>query len=234
MSIDCDAELQKHLPFVQRPSRYIGGELNLAGKAPDDVDLAVALAFPEVYEIGMSHLGIKILYHIINSRPDALADRVFAPWVDMESRMRKSGLPLWGLETRLPLREFDIVGFSVMHELMYTNILTMLDLGDIPLKSRARSPHDPIIIGGGPCVSNPEPLVPFFDAFVIGEGEDAIGEILDCVKGAHRDGASRDDILYRLARIDGIYVPAFYTPTYSDQAGFRGFVPTRPGLAPRI
>ncbi len=234
MSIDFDSEIQSLLPFVQRPSRYIGCELNLAGKDPSRVAVTVALAFPEVYEIGMSHLGIKILYHIINSRPDALADRVFAPWVDMESRMRNAGLPLWGLETRLPLVEFDIVGFSVMHELMYTNIVTMLDLGKIPLKSTSRSIEHPIVVGGGPCVSNPEPLSPFFDAFAIGEGEDIIGDILDTVQEAKQDAVPREEILARLAGIEGMYVPAFYSPTYSGRGKFTGFEPTRQDLATRI
>ncbi len=234
MSTVIDSEIEALLPFVQKPSRYIGCELNLSEKDPAGVRLKVALAFPEVYEIGMSHLGIKILYHIINSRPDALADRVFAPWSDMESRMRKAGIPLWGLETRLPLGEFNIIGFSVMHELMYTNILTILDLGNIPLKSRSRTADHPIVIGGGPCVSNPEPLSPFFDAFAIGEGEDVIGDILDAVKEAKQDSSPREDLLARLAGIEGVYVPMFYSPTYAQGGHFIGLEPNRPDIPQRI
>jgi len=234
MPLDLEKELQKILSLVQRPSRYTGGELNLRGRHPGQCSIRVALAFPEVYEIGMSHLGIKILYHLINSREDAMADRVFAPWVDMEGLMRERGLPLWGIESKLPIREFDAVGFSLMHELMYTNVLTILDLGKIPIRSLERSEGDPIVLAGGPCATNPEPMAPFIDAFVIGEGEEVIGEIIDALIETKRRGFSRTERLQHLAEVEGVYVPRFYEPTFSEDGTFTGTFPTLPGLPTRI
>ncbi len=234
MDIDIDREIQRLLPLVQRPSRYIGGELNLIGKDPESVSIKVVLAFPEVYEIGMSHLGIKILYHLINSRSDALADRVFSPWPDMESEMRRRSLPLWGLETKLPLDSFDVVGFSLMHELMYSNVLTILDLGKIPLNSEDRSPLNPLVIAGGPCASNPEPLAPFIDAFVIGEGEEVIGDVVEFLASAKRGSLSREKKLIGLAGIEGIYVPQFYSPAYTKGGGYAGIEPIRSDVPLRI
>jgi radical SAM family uncharacterized protein/radical SAM-linked protein len=234
MEIDIDREIQRLLPLVQKPSRYIGGELNLIGKDPESVRIKVALAFPEVYEIGMSHLGIKILYHLINSRDDALADRVFTPWVDMESELRSRSLPLWGLETKLPLDAFDVVGFSLMHELMYSNVLTILDLGKIPLNSEDRSSLSPLVIAGGPCASNPEPMAPFVDAFVIGEGEEAIGEIVEFLASAKLEVQSREKKLIGLAGIEGIYVPRFYQPVYTTGGEYAGLNPIRSDVPTRI
>ena len=234
MDTDIDKRLQEMLSLVKRPSRYIGGELNLKGKNPDGVSIKFALAFPEVYEIGMSHLGIKILYHLINSRHDALADRVFCPWVDMESEMRRRKLSLWGLETKLPLNAFDVVGFSLMHELMYTNVLTILDLGNIPLKSGERSSRDPLVIAGGPCATNPEPLAPFIDAFVIGEGEEVIGEILDRLVVVNRERLSREKTLLVLAGIKGVYTPRFYRPSYKTAGEYTGLKPTNSDVTSKI
>jgi len=220
--------------LVQKPARYIGGELNLWNKKPGDVALRFALAFPEVYEIGMSHLGIKILYHLINSRGDSMADRVFAPWVDMEALMRERGLPLWGLESKLPLYAFDVVGFSLMHELMYSNVLTILDLGKISITSEDRAMDEPIVIAGGPCTSNPEPMAPFIDAFVIGEAEEAINEIIDQLTAVLHTGLPRKEVLRLLSGIEGVYVPQFYRPLFSSEGRYEGMEALEPDLPERI
>ena len=156
-----DKLLERILPTVAKPGRYTGSEWNIVRKDWDKTEVKFALAFPDIYDIGMGHLGFKILYYILNQREDVLAERVYAPWVDMEARMRESGLPLFSLETRHPLSQFDLVGFTLQYELSYTNILNMLDLGGIPLLASERSGQDPFVVGGGPCVFNPEPLAPF-------------------------------------------------------------------------
>ncbi len=227
-------DLQNLLPLVQKPSRYTGGELNLYAKDPESVDIKAALAFPDVYEIGMSHLGIKILYHVINRLDNALADRVFSPWVDMEARMRRRGLPLWGLETGLPLHDFDLVGFSLMHELLYTNVLTILDLGRIPLRSADRADKDPLVIAGGPCSTNPESLAPFIDAFVVGEADEIIVELIDCLSSAKKEELSREETLFRLSGVDGVYIPAFYRPVYSKTGMHLRLEPLRAGIPETI
>ena len=159
------------LPLVKKPARYAGGEWNIIRKDWDNVDLRVAFAFPDVYEVGMSHLGLHILYEIVNSRPDALMERVFAPWTDMEEKMRENDLPLFALESRRPVRDFDVVAFTLQYEMSYSNVLNMLDLAGIPLLSEQRGEDCPLVIAGGPCAFNPEPLADFIDIFVIGEGE---------------------------------------------------------------
>ena len=163
--------LQEILSMVQHPSHYLGTEINAQRKDLDKVRLRFALAFPDLYEVGMSHVGIKILYNILNNRKDIAAERLFAPRVDLESRLRAGGIPLCSLESGLPLSDFDIVGFSLLYELNYTNILTMLDLSDVPFYAQDRNESHPLIIAGGPCAFNPEPLADFFDAMVIGDGE---------------------------------------------------------------
>jgi radical SAM family uncharacterized protein/radical SAM-linked protein len=232
--VNIENNLQNFLHLVQKPSRYTGGELNLCAKDPEKVAIKVALAFPEVYEIGMSHLGIKILYHVINSLDYALADRVFSPWIDMEAQMKQRGLPLWGLETKLPLHDFDVVGFSLMHELLYTNVLTILDLGNIPLKSADRTESDPLVIAGGPCVTNPEPMAAFIDAFIIGEAEEIIVDIIDLFVDAKKGGISREETLFGLAGTKGVYVPAFYRPVYSKTGNYTGLEPVETGVPDRI
>ena len=167
------------LPFVSRPSRYLGGEYNAIHKDPSQVRLKVALAFPDVYEIGMSHLGLKILYHILNSHPQVLAERVFAPWVDAEILHRRKGILLSSQESGLPLSSFDILGFTLQYELSYTNLLNMLELAGIPLHRAERGEEFPLVIAGGPCALNPEPLADFVDLFVVGEAEEAILEIAE-------------------------------------------------------
>jgi radical SAM family uncharacterized protein/radical SAM-linked protein len=198
------------LSVVEKPSRYIGGEVNTIRKDRAKCRLSFALAFPDAYEVGMSHLGLQILYAILNSDPTIVTERFYAPWPDMERRMRAAGLQLSSLESRTALREFDIVGFSLQYELSYTNVLNMLDLGGIPLRAKDRREGDPLIIGGGPCAFNPAPVAPFFDAIVIGEGEEVVQEIARTVGEAKERGYGREKRLTLLSEIEGIYVPAVH------------------------
>ncbi len=195
---------------VQKPGRYIGGEWNCLAKDPSTVKTKVALVFPDVYEIGMSYLGQKILYDRLNAQPDVLAERVFAPWPDMERELRQRGWPLFSLENKLPLKNFDFIGISLLYELNYVNILTILDLGRIPLKAEERGEEDPLVIGGGPGALNPEPLAHFFDLFLLGDGEEAFLEIIRKYQHLKSARASRLSILKQLATVEGVYVPMFY------------------------
>jgi radical SAM family uncharacterized protein len=206
--------LEEVLPFVQKPARYTGGEYNSVTKPWDDVSFRLALAFPEVYELGMSNLGMAILYSIANDRPDMLAERAFLPWVDMLDAMRRAFIPLYSLESRRPLRDFDVLGFSLPYEQVYTNALAMLDLAGIPLRACDRDQGTPLILAGGSAALNPEPMHAFFDAFFLGEGEHAIIDIVTTWVQARRDRLDRAAALRRLAQIPGIYVPAFYQPRY--------------------
>ncbi|MFB3926094.1 MAG: TIGR03960 family B12-binding radical SAM protein [Syntrophales bacterium] len=198
------------LPLVEKPSRYIGGEVNSVKKDRAACRLSFALAFPDTYDVGMSHLGLQILYAILNGYPHVAAERVFAPWPDMELRMRQAGIPLCTLETRTPLGKFDIVGFSLQYELTYTNVLNMLDLGGIPLYAADRKDGHPIVIAGGPCIFNPLPISPFMDAVAVGEGEELISEIAHAVTKGKEQRYSRRKILESLAEIEGIYVPSVH------------------------
>ncbi len=200
---------------VKKPARYIGGEWNSVVKDHKDIKCKVALAFPDVYEVGMSHLGLKILYSLLNDRRDIACERVFAPWFDMEGIMRERKIPLFSLETKSPLKEFDIVGFSLQYELSYTNVLNMLDLSGIPLFSVERGDSHPLIIGGGPCAFNPEPMADFFDCFLIGDGEEAVAEIADIFIESRKKGDKKEGLLKRLAGVEGIYVPSLT----AEQAG---------------
>jgi len=195
---------------VEKPSRYIGGEVNAVHKDHQSCKLSFALAFPDTYEVGMSHLGLQILYAILNRMPDVVAERCFAPWPDMETRMRQSGLSLASLESHTPLNRFDIIGFSLQYELSYTNVLNMLDLSGVPLRRENRRAGDPLIIAGGPCAFNPAPMSLFIDAFAIGEGEEIITEIAATVMNGKTKGYSRERILEELAQIDGLFVPALH------------------------
>ena len=199
-------QLDDILPRVAKPARYTGGEYNAVHKDHADVDVKFALAFPDTYEIGMSNLGIRILYHILNRRSDTVAERVFAPWTDMEAEMRDQAIPLFALESGLPVREFDIIGFSLGYELSYTNVLNMLDLAGITVVASERGDSDPLIIAGGCCTVNPEPMADFIDAFVIGEGEDVIHELIDAVKAHRSEGKAA--LLRSLSQIPGVYVPS--------------------------
>ncbi len=227
-------QIEAILPLVQKPARYTGGELNSVVKNKDGVDLRFAFCFPDTYEIGMSHLGIKILYSLINSRPNYWCERVFAPSEDMETLMRDRGIPLYGLESRDALADFDVVGFTLQYELCYTNVLNMLDLAHLPLRSRDRGDtlDVPIVVGGGPCVCNPEPLADFFDCFQIGEGEEVMLEFLDLLNDYKKQGKSRSEFLHAVSHIEGIYVPSLYEATYHDDGTIAAFTPI--GDAPAV
>jgi radical SAM family uncharacterized protein/radical SAM-linked protein len=214
---------------VQRPGRYLGNEVNLPRKDWRGSRVRIVLAFPDVYEIGMSHLGLLLLYQILNNKPGIGAERVFAPWPDMETRLRSKRKMLTSLESGTPLSEFDVVGFSLQYELSYTNVLTMLELGGIPVSVDARDSRMPIIIGGGPCTFNPEPLASFFDAFVLGDAEELILEIVDTVDEWKSQGGERLDLLKVLAELDGVYVPEFFKPRYSEHGLIEEIVPLFPG-----
>jgi radical SAM superfamily enzyme YgiQ (UPF0313 family) len=192
-------KLERILPTVQKPGRYIGGELNQVVKDWEAIPTHVALAFPDIYDLGMPNLGLTILYDLLNQRPDVLAERVYSPWFDMENAMRSSGLPLYSLESKHPLAAFDIVGISLPYETLYTNTLNLLDLSQIPIFSAERTGEDPLIIAGGHAAFNPEPMYPFIDAFVIGEGEDAIGEVVDAYATWKQRGVTRNELLVSLA-----------------------------------
>ncbi len=207
-------ELDRILPSVQKPARYTGGEYNSIVKSWDDVPYRVALVFPDAYDLGMSNLGLMVLYDIVNRRPDMLAERAFTPWIDMIAAMRGAGIPLYSLESRHPLRDFDVIGFSLAYEQLYTNVLTTLDLSGIALRSSDRADADPLILAGGSACLNPEPMHAFFDAFFVGEGEDAIVEIVRTWRDARARGLSRSAALRLLAGISGIYIPSFYDAAY--------------------
>ncbi len=207
-------KLQRLLPLVVKPARYTGGELNSYNKNWDAAQVKMVLAFPDLYEIGMGNLGFKILYQIINQRSDSLADRVYLPWVDMQKQMEQASLLLPALESGRPLSEFDIVGFTLQYELSYTNIIKMLDLAGIPRLSKKRLDEDPLVIAGGPCAFNPEPIADFLDCVVLGDGEEVIHEILNVIRDGKRDELGKQNILKRLAKLPGIYVPEFYQVSY--------------------
>lgn len=204
------------LPSVQKPGRYTGGELNQIVKDWESTPIKVALAFPDIYDLGMANLGLAILYDILNAIPDVLAERVFSPWSDMEYAMRREGLPLYSLETHHPLSEFNIIGISLPYETLYTNTLNMLDLGGIPIMAQDRSNRDPLVIAGGHATFNPEPMADFIDAFVIGEGEDVIVEIVEMLRESTSKDSSRDELLRALAKLWGVYVPSLYKVHYLD------------------
>lgn len=223
------------LPNVEKPSRYTGGEWNSVTKDWDEVEVTFALAFPDVYDVGMGHLGYKILYSILNREEDIAAERVYAPWIDMEEQMRRAGIPLYSLESKHALSEFDIVGFTLQYELSYTNILNMLDLGGIPLHSSERGERDPLVIAGGPCVYNPEPLAPFIDFFYLGDAENTVVTIARTVKQwKSAGGKSRKDLLKLAAQIPGVYVPSFYRAHYTPEGFFAGLEPIEEGVPKTI
>lgn len=213
------------LTDVSRPSRYLGGELGSICKAPGSVDLRMALAFPDVYEIGMSHIGFPILYNILNQLDWLAAERVYAPWPDMAEWLKQHDESLRSLESNLPLAEFDILGFTLQYELSYTNILGMLDLAGLPLRSSERDASAPLVVVGGPCAYNPEPLADFFDCAIIGDGEEAIVELCQAVREAKQEGVARAELLKRLARIEGVYVPSLFSVDYHADGRVRALSP---------
>ncbi len=209
-----ETTLHRLLLSVEKPARYTGNEWNMIRK--DDAAFRFALCFPDVYEIGMSHLGSRILYHVLNGMDGVACERVFCPWPDMAEQLQSNGLPLFSLETRRPLKSFDVIGFSLLYEMCYSNILTMLELADIPFYAADRTEDMPLIVCGGPCAVNPEPIAPFMDAVVIGDGEEVEPLLVDAVRAARREGLSRHALLVRLSKIRGVYVPSFYEPVYEN------------------
>ena len=210
---------------IEKPARYIGNEVNSVMKDKNEVDVRFAMCFPDVYEIGMSHLGIQILYDMFNQREDVWCERVYSPWLDLHKIMKEEQIPLFALESQDSIRDFDFLGITIQYEMCYTNILQILDLSRIPIHSRDRSEADPIVIGGGPCTYNPEPLAEFFDIFYIGEGETVYDELLDAYKEYRAAGKSRIEFLERAAQIEGLYVPMFYDATYHEDGTLASFAP---------
>ena len=224
------SDLEQLLPFVSKASRYLGNEINAVKKDPETVDLTFAFAFPDVYEVGMSHLGLQILYHVLNSMPGIACERAFAPWPDdMEAEMKAAGLPLATLESGIPLRQCNIVGFSLEYELCYATVLRMLSLSGIPLKAAERDRSWPLILAGGPSTCNPEPVADFFDAFVIGEGEEVLPELCRAYLSWKKSGRDKSSLLEALADIPGIYVPSFFSISYNDDATIRQVIPLKKG-----
>lgn len=219
---------------IEKPARYIGNEVNSVMKNKDEVDIRFAMCFPDVYEIGMSHLGIQILYDMFNQREDTWCERVYSPWPDLDKVMREKKIPLFALESQDPIRNFDFLGITIQYEMCYTNILQILDLSGMPLRAADRDESWPLVMGGGPCTYNPEPLAPFFDLFYIGEGETVFGEVLDSYKKYKKAGKSKKEFLERAAEIPGIYVPSFYDTTYKEDGTIASFVPNNPHAKEKI
>ena len=213
------------LMAVEKPARYIGNEINSIMKDKDQVDVRFAMCFPDVYEIGMSHLGIQILYEMFNRREDTWCERVYSPWRDLDQIMRERDIPLFALESQDPIKEFDFLGITLQYEMSYTNILQILELSHIPLMAEERTEEDPIVIGGGPCSYNPEPIAPFFDMFYIGEGETVYGALIDLYREMKKNGASRKDFLHEASKLPGIYVPSMYEVTYKEDGTIESFTP---------
>ncbi len=226
-----ERQLDRILLKVQKPGRYVGGELNQVLKPWDEVKTHVALVFPDLYDLGLANLGLAILYDQINARPDALAERAYAPWIDMEAEMRRAGIPLYGLESKTPLAGFDIIGFTLPYESLYTNVLNLLDLAGLPLLSSERDARHPLVIAGGHAAFNPEPMSRFIDALVIGEGEEVIHEIINTHQAWKASGEPREDLWIRLARLPGVYVPCLYEVSYHPDGTLSGIQPTHPAAA---
>lgn len=219
---------------VEKPARYIGNEINMVVKNPKDVDIRFAFCFPDSYEVGMSYVGMQILYFFMNRRPDVYCERVFAPWHDMEQKMRENNIELFTLETGSKIRDFDFVGFTLQYEMTYTNIVNMLNLGNIPIWSKDRTEDDPIIIAGGPCAYNPEPLADIIDIFYIGEGEVKYDEFFDLYKQIKKQGGTKEDFYEKLLKMDGIYIPKYYTVEYKENGEIKEFKPIREDAPKKI
>ena len=213
---------------ISQPARYIGGEVNMVKKDPSKVAVRFAMCFPDVYEIGMSHLGIQILYDMFNRRDDVYCERVYSPWMDLDPIMREQKIPLFAVESQDPIKNFDFLGITIQYEMCYTNILQVLELSQIPLHAEDRTEEDPIVIGGGPCTYNPEPIAPFFDLFYMGEGEVVYFDLIDRYKEIKARGGSRKEFLEQAAQIPGIYVPGFYDVTYKEDGTIEAMMPNNP------
>ena len=218
-------EVEKLLQYVQKPARYIGGELNAVVKDKDKVDIRYAFCFPDTYEIGMSHLGMKILYGLVNDREDSWCERVFAPDNDMEEQLRKNNVPLFALESGDYIKDFDMIGFTLQYELSYTNVLNMLNLAQIPLKSSDRENLTPLICVGGPCACNPEPITDFVDIVFLGDGEETTNQVIDLLIDCKKKGLSKKEFLLKAKDITGIYVPSFYEDSYNEDGTLKELKP---------
>ena len=241
MVINCERKRMRKLALsdeillsVDKAARYIGGEVNSVMKNLDGIDVRVAFCFPDVYEIGMSNLGMMLLYNMFNKRPDVWCERVYSPWLDLDKLMREQNIPLFALESQDPVRDFDFLCITLGYEMCYTNVLQTLDLSQIPLKAADRDESCPIVIGGGACAYNPEPLAAFFDLFYIGEGETVYDALFDAYKANKEAGGSREEFLLKAAQIPGIYVPAFYDVTYKEDGTIASFAPNRPGVPEKV
>jgi len=219
---------------IQQPARYIGGEVNMCMKDPKSVAVRFAMCFPDVYEIGMSHLGIQILYDMLNKKEDVYCERVYSPWMDLDAVMREKHIPLFSMETQEPIKNFDFLGITLQYEMCYTNILQILDLSRIPLHAADRTWDDPIVIGGGPCALNPEPIAEFFDIFYIGDGETVYYDLMDVYKESRKQNDSRDAFLKRAAQIPGLYVPSLYDPEYNEDGTIKSFLPNCPEAPKKV
>ena len=219
---------------IDKAARYIGGEVNSVMKDRDQVDIRFCMAFPDVYEIGMSNLGMMILYDMFNKREDVWCERLFSPWTDLDKIMREQHIPLFALESQEPVKDFDFLGITMGYEMCYTNVLQLLDLSGIPLKAADRTEEDPIVIGGGACAYNPEPMAPFFDLIYIGEGETSYDTLFDAYKANRAAGGTREDFLLAAAKVPGIYVPAFYDVSYNEDGTIASFAPGRPGVPEKV
>ncbi|HIX37965.1 MAG TPA: TIGR03960 family B12-binding radical SAM protein [Candidatus Blautia pullistercoris] len=219
---------------IEKPARYIGNEVNSVMKDKNQVDIRFCMCFPDVYEIGMSHLGIQILYDMFNQREDTWCERVYSPWPDLDKVMREEQIPLFALESQDPVKDFDFLGITIQYEMCYTNILQVLDLSQIPLRAADRTEEHPFVMGGGPCAYNPEPLAPFFDMFYIGEGETVFNDLLDIYKEWKKSGKSRKEFLEMAAKVPGIYVPAFYDVEYHEDGTIKAFTPNNPHAKEKI
>ena len=226
-------QIHRILTRVQKPARYVGGEYNQIVKRKQDVDVRVAFCFPDTYEIGMSNIGMRILYGVMNEMPGVWCERVFAPWGDMEAEMRAHRLPLWALESHDPVRDFDLVAFTLGYEMCYSNVLNMLELSGLPLLAKDRKGLEGIVFAGGVCTVNPEPLADFIDFFSIGEGEESTREIIECYRAAKRQGLSKQEFLREAAKLEGVYVPSLYTHTYNDDGTLAAITPA-PGAPARV
>ncbi|HAT4332167.1 TPA: TIGR03960 family B12-binding radical SAM protein [Clostridium perfringens] len=209
---------------VEKPSRYVGGELNEVIKDPKEVDIRFGFCFPDVYEVGMSHLGSRILYHVLNQRKDTYCERVYASWPDMEKLMRENNIPLYALETKDPINEFNFLAFTLQYEMSYTNILNMLNMGGIPLRASERTEKDPLVIAGGPCAYNPEPLYDIVDIFQLGEGEEGLNDLLDLYQ-KHKDNFNKEAYLREASHIPSVYIPSLYDVTYNEDGTIKEFIP---------
>ncbi len=226
--------LEQILRSVDKPARYIGNEINVADKKLNKAKVRFTMCYPDTYEVGMSHLGTEIIYFMLNEMENVFCERCFAPWVDMEALLRENKMPLFSLETQTPLKKFDFIGFTLQYEMSYTNLLNMLDLGGISVKSEDRTEEDPLVIAGGPCAYNPEPLAQFIDIFYIGEAEVMLCDIMEMYEEHKANGGTRTEFLVKLLDFDGIYIPRFYDVEYNEDNTIKSFTPNHERAKPKV